>query len=185
MRLDTARLTLIAATPDHLRAELAAFTGPAAGHSLANLLGVMPAEYWPPDLFQADDMERSLATLMTHLDERGWGMWYLIEAGRLVGVAGFDAPPGEGGVVTLGYSLVRSARNRGLATEAARRLVAWAFRESRVTAVIAETLPELTPSIRVLEKCGFTRIAHARTPGAIAFELRREGMVRAVGLEPT
>jgi RimJ/RimL family protein N-acetyltransferase len=177
MHLHTSRLTLIAATPAHLRAELTALASPPAeiaNHPLAALLKLTMPEYWPPDLFEADDMERSLATLADHPDQPGWGLWYLAAAGRLIGIAGFDGPPGEDGAVVLGYSLLPSARNRGLATEAAQALIAWAFQDERVHLVQAETLPNLVPSIRVLEKCGFSPVTEARTPGAIAFELRRE-----------
>jgi RimJ/RimL family protein N-acetyltransferase len=39
--------------------------------------------------------------------------------------------------------------------------------------VIAETLPELTPSIGVLGKCGFHLIGEGSEPGVIRFELTR------------
>ena len=42
----------------------------------------------------------------------------------------------------------------GYATEASRRLIAWAFSHAEVDGVIAETMPDLRPSIRVMEKCG-------------------------------
>jgi len=39
--------------------------------------------------------------------------------------------------------------------------------------VIAETLPELTPSIGVLRKCGFELIGEGSEPGVIRFERTR------------
>ena len=42
-----------------------------------------------------------------------------------------------------------------------------------VQRVIAETLPELTPSIGVLGKCGFRFIGDGAEPGVIRFELTR------------
>jgi len=42
-----------------------------------------------------------------------------------------------------------------------------------VQRVIAETLPELTPSIGVLRKCGFRPVGEGSEPGVIRFELTR------------
>jgi RimJ/RimL family protein N-acetyltransferase len=46
--------------------------------------------------------------------------------------------------------------------------------------VVARTLPALMPSIRVLEKCGFTRAPAAE--GEVCFELTREAHGRAAGM---
>jgi len=77
--------------------------------------------------------------------------------------------------VEIGYSIVEAFQGKGLGTEAVRALVDHAFRNPAVTRVIAETFPDLTPSIRVLEKNGFVRIEEGGSePGVIRFELRRE-----------
>ena len=44
---------------------------------------------------------------------------------------------------------------------------------ARVTRAIAETLPELAPSIGVLRKCGFRQIDGGSEPGVVCFELTR------------
>jgi RimJ/RimL family protein N-acetyltransferase len=52
----------------------------------------------------------------------------------------------------------------------------WAFTHETVTRVIAHTLRELTPSIRVLESAGFTFVGPGvdeSEPDAIQYELRR------------
>ena len=48
-----------------------------------------------------------------------------------------------------------------------------AFAVQAVRRAIAETLPELTPSIGVLTKCGFRLIGEGSEPGVIRFELTR------------
>ena len=48
------------------------------------------------------------------------------------------------------------------ATEAASAGVAFAFRDARVNAVLAHTLPGPNPSTRVLEKLGFARAGEAQ-----------------------
>ena len=73
---------------------------------------------------------------------------------ELVGWGGFKGPP-RCGVVELGYEIAEVRRERGLATAATRAMVAEAFADGRVTAVIAHTLPEPNASNRVLEKVGF------------------------------
>jgi RimJ/RimL family protein N-acetyltransferase len=170
--LHSPRLDLVAATQSLLRAEL---SGRAA---LRTALGVRLPAHWPPDLYEADDMLRVLAALEASDAEPEWHLRYLVEreasrGPRLVGIAGFGGPPSADGTVLLGYSVVPEARGRGLATEAACALVAFAFTDPRTRCVAAETFAELEASIRVLEKAGFARVEGAETPGALRFEWRR------------
>jgi RimJ/RimL family protein N-acetyltransferase len=75
--------------------------------------------------------------------------------------------------VEIGYGIVSDRRRRGFATETTRGLLANAFAVPTVTRAIAETLPELTSSIGVLEKCGFHLLGEGSEPGVIRFELTR------------
>jgi hypothetical protein len=59
------------------------------------------------------------------------------------------------------------------APEAVRGLLARAFDVPAVHHVVAETMPELIPSIGVLRKCGFRLISEGSEPGVIRFELTR------------
>jgi RimJ/RimL family protein N-acetyltransferase len=61
----------------------------------------------------------------------------------------------------------------GYATEAVTGLLDWMFEHAEVERVIAETLPELHPSIRVLEKTGFVSIGKGSEEGVLRFELTR------------
>lgn len=45
-------------------------------------------------------------------------------------------------------------QGNGYCTEAVQAVIAWAFQHPAVQAVLADTLPGLSPSIRVMEKCG-------------------------------
>ena len=85
-----------------------------------------------------------------------WGPRFFVagDPPELVGWGGFKGPPREG-VVELGYEIAESRRERGLATAAVRAMVAEAFADDRVDAVIAHTLAERNASNRVLEKVGF------------------------------
>lgn len=83
---------------------------------------------------------------------------------ELVGWGGFKGPPNDG-VVELGYEIAEARRGRGLATAATRGMLAEAFSDERVRAVIAHTLPERNASNRVLEKAGFEFDADAQERG--------------------
>ncbi len=55
----------------------------------------------------------------------------------------------------IGYEIAPVRRGRGLATAAARAMVADAFGDPAVRRVIAHTLPEPNASNHILEKLGF------------------------------
>lgn len=105
----------------------------------------------------------SAAVLKSKLDrfvaehaERGHSKWkvYRKSDGALIGRAGFSvfAPTGE---LELGFVLRREWWGRGYATECARALLAWLFRERpQITHVIAFTQMQNLASKRVLEKIG-------------------------------
>jgi ribosomal-protein-alanine N-acetyltransferase len=95
-----------------------------------------------------------------------WGTRFFVagEPPELVGWGGFKGPPDDG-VVELGYEIAESRRGRGLATAAARAMVAEAFADERVTTVIAHTRPKPGASNRVLEKVGFRFDGEAEEDG--------------------
>jgi RimJ/RimL family protein N-acetyltransferase len=167
----TRRLTLVPATAAHLKAEL--FDRPA----FARLLAARVPSVWPPELYDRAAMKWTLKRQRAAPPLRGWSTWYLLlrtdAKPVLVGICGFKGPP-EQGMVEVGYGVLRYFQRRGLASEATLGLMRWAFSHPCVELVIAHTLAELTPSIRVLEKCGFTQRGTPLEEGAIRFEVTRE-----------
>jgi ribosomal-protein-alanine N-acetyltransferase len=95
----------------------------------------------------------------------GFGPWVAIdrETETIVGSAGFIGRAQEG-VVEVGFGIAPEARGRGYATEAAEALVRWALAQNGVERVVARCDADNAPSIRVLEKVGFTR---AGSDGAV------------------
>jgi RimJ/RimL family protein N-acetyltransferase len=174
--LRTRRLDLIPATAAHLRAELS--DRPA----FARLLGARVPDVWPPSLYDRPAMKWTLKRQRA-APQHGWSTWYLLlrtdAAPVLAGIGGFKGPPEEGRV-EIGYGVLDRFQRRGLATEATLGLMRWAFSHPRVELVIAHTLAELAPSIRVLEKCGFTQRGAPLEEGAIRFEVTREEFERAL-----
>ena len=164
----------------------AALDGPEA---LAAALDAVVPETWPPDLLDEPALRFTLGRLGAGLEQAGWWMYFVIlpdaEGGRtLVGSAGYKGPPSADGTVEVGYGIVGDHQRRGYASEATRGLVTRAFAHPAVRRVIAETLPELTPSIGVLHKCGFHLIGEGSEPGVIRFELTRADYTTATGGPP-
>src|SRR5262249_58555945 len=89
--------------------------------------------------------------------EEDWGTMTIVSDGVPVGVCRFQGPP-EGGVVEIGYAVDEPFRGRGLASAAARLLVARAFADSGVDAIVAHTPAAPGPSPRILERLGFARV---------------------------
>jgi ribosomal-protein-alanine N-acetyltransferase len=167
----TERLELIPATTNLVSAAL---EGPAPLGS--GLHARVPAT-WPPEFLDRPALEFTRDRLAEAPGDGSWWMYFLVlptaDERVLVGTAGYKGPPTPDGTVEVGYGIVTEHQRRGYASEAVRGLVARAFAAPGVRRVIAETLPELTPSIGVLRKCGFELIGEGSEPGVIRFELTR------------
>jgi RimJ/RimL family protein N-acetyltransferase len=171
LELATARLVLVAVTLETIEAEIEDRA------RLSRLLGAdVPAD-WPPPLNDKNTMRWTRDHLIANPETRGWGTWYFLlrrdrTAPILIGNGGFKGKFVAPGTCEVGYSVLESHQRRGYATEVVAALVEWAFAHPEIERVVAHTLPELTPSIRVLEKNGFVS-AWPLEPGAIMFELKR------------
>jgi RimJ/RimL family protein N-acetyltransferase len=148
---------------------------------LAEALGTEAPASWPPPLLDGEALDFFEEELRKGPEQEGWWCWYIIHRGSgtaadaLVGGIGFRGPPdGKSGMTEVGYSMLPGWEGRGLATEALRTLIGWAFRDARTKRIIAETYPGLKASIRVLEKCGFSRAGAGAEAGRIRFEITRE-----------
>jgi ribosomal-protein-alanine N-acetyltransferase len=168
----TDRLGLVPVTPESLQADLRG-----AG-ALARLLGVHVPGDWPPELYDRDAVRFTLQGLRRVPGTANWWMYYVLlrpserAPAMVVGCAGYKGPPAAG-MVEIGYSVLRAYRGRGFATEAAKALIRAAFQDPGVRRVIAETMPTLGASMRVLEKCGFHRVPRGSAPGILRYELKR------------
>lgn len=166
--LTTGRLRLVPATSAMIAAELE------HPRRLAEVLGAELAVDWPPEHHDPD----TLRFWRDELDRPGAAGWWLHYAlhvrggsrSTLVGSVGYKGPPIEG-VVEIGYSVVPSWQQQGLATDASLALIESAWRRG-ATKVLAHTLEGLEPSIGVLRKLGFVASVSSE-PGVLAFSLRR------------
>jgi RimJ/RimL family protein N-acetyltransferase len=133
---------------------------------LASLLQVSLADDWLgfPDARAA--MPPGYEYLKSHPSAFGWWTYLFIHPAdkALIGMGGFKGEVNESGVVEIGYSIAPAYRRRGLATEAARGLIGYAFSHPQVKRVDAHTLPEKNASTRVLERVGMKHIGTVIDP---------------------
>jgi len=168
----TERLALVPATAELTRAALD------SNAALAAAVGAVVPATWPPEFLDPPSLQFTLQRLAEGPEQAGWWLHFVLllggEQGRtLIGSAGYKGPPSPDGTVEVGYGIVRDHQRRGYASEVVRGLLARAFALPVVRRVIAESLPELAPSIGVLQKCGFRRVDGGSEPGVVRFELAR------------
>lgn len=170
MNLETSRLLLVGATKESLIAELQ------HREALRRILGVAVPGNWPPPLYDKPAIEYTLNYLRENPDAKDWIFWYIIlkENPIAIGITGFKGKPSSDGTVEIGYSVCGQFQRNGYASEAVGVLITHAFSHDAVQRVIAETLPELAPSIKVMERNGLKFIGNGSEDGVIRYELKRE-----------
>ncbi len=171
MQVETLRLTLHAAAPEHVRAEL---ENPA---QLGVLLDAEVSAAWPPGEYDRDALEFFRARLEAEgAAAVGWYSWYAVKKAdsdgprALVAAAGFLGPPDAAGVVEIGYSVLPEWQRRGYASEIVEALVLRALSQPAVRRVIAHTAAANVASAAVLLRCGFTQVGTGAEAGTIRFE---------------
>jgi [ribosomal protein S5]-alanine N-acetyltransferase len=102
------------------------------------------------------DVEAEIAKHVATQAARGWSFLAVeeLESGRLLGDCGLQPFEQRGPEVELGYDLHPDAWGRGIATEAARAVMAAAFGPWGVERVVAVVKPDHVASQRVLAKAG-------------------------------
>ena len=154
--LRTERLELVPASAECLCAELE------GRDALRLALSAQIPASWPPGLYDRVAVHFYLAQLNAGGGSAHWGAYYLVGrppggGGRVaIGVGGFKGNPDAEGTVEIGYSVLPDFQHRGFAGEAVQGWLDFAFHQPAVVRVIAHTLAHLEPSVRVLERAGFS-----------------------------
>lgn len=111
--------------------------------------------------FQSDENLKAaysemLRSSLSHPRQWNWyAIWMIeFEDGTHIGELCFKGLD-VNGVTEIGYGISARYQNQGFAGEAVQAIVNWAFRETDVKAIEAETDADNIASQRVLEKCGF------------------------------
>lgn len=104
--------------------------------------------------------------LQENIDERGWWTYLPVHRkdNQLIGSCGYKGKPTPEGNVEIGYEIMHTYRNRGLATELAQALIDHAFQTAGVKSVTAHTLAEDNATTKVLQKCGFQKVEEINDP---------------------
>ncbi len=128
------------------------------------------------------DTDRVLARCLAEYETRGHALWALIlkDGGAFAGLCGLLAQEVEGrGELEVGYHLLPDFRRRGLAAEAARAVMDYAFRQVGARRIISIILPDNAASIRVALGNGLTfeRAARFRGLDVSIYAARRPGGV--------
>ncbi len=89
-----------------------------------------------------------------------WIAYFAVEDEVIVGTCAFKGKP-RNGLVEIAYSTHAGMEGRGIATRMAQELIRIARATDLQVRIIAQTLPELNASTRVLTKCGFTQVRDA------------------------
>jgi [ribosomal protein S5]-alanine N-acetyltransferase len=112
---------------------------------------------WDASPVPLETVAEVIARSSQTFEASGWGLWSLrlTAESPLIGVCGLS-PFEHGDGIELLYSLTPSHQSKGLATEAATAVVAYAFDTLGLPEIIATTDDDNTPSLRLLTRLGAT-----------------------------
>ena len=110
-----------------------------------------------PDGFLSQrGMEKSVGQLIEEITCKT-GAYYLLKRDQEI-VGRFNFEVGKNGAANLGYRLGQNQTGQGLATLGLKMAITRARVDLNIEKIHAETTLDNLASIRVLEKCGFSRI---------------------------
>ena len=155
MELETTRLKLRQwRTEDRAR-----FAEINAEPSVQRYLGAMTAA----------ESDAYMARTEAHFAEHGFGYWALEhrESGALIGACGMTRVPFTAfftPAVEIGWRLATAWQGKGLAREAAERVLAFGFETLKLERIVAFTVVTNTPSRRLMERLGMREIGEFDNP---------------------
>lgn len=158
--IETKRLKLIPCDLPHFEAILN------DEKQLESLLHVKLADEWLGFDAAQEAMRPSYEHLKSHPEILGWWTYLFVHKPdqTLIGLGGFKGLVNDDGMVELGYAIAPVYRRRGLASEATRGMIKYAFAHPEVGRVDAHTLPEKNASTGVLEKVGMKFMGSVHDP---------------------
>lgn len=161
--LRTARLRLVAITPEMLAAET---TGRAA---LGALLDAEVPRDWPPEEWEAHVWAHILALYRASPSSFGWHRYMVTDEkpAQLVGcLGGFPCADGD---VEIGYSVTNGRQRQGFGSEAAAALTHWLLQRPEVRSVSAQAFETATASIRIMQHCGMQGVGAGDHAGTVRY----------------
>jgi [ribosomal protein S5]-alanine N-acetyltransferase len=166
--IHTARLRLVALTPELLDLQ------ESAPHTLATLLGVAIPSRWPGSDWEPHVYAFMRAQFRDNPHTVGWHRYVLLPEGDTLTMIGtLGSHPKGPNEAEIGYGILEPWQNKGYATEATRALLNHLF-QLGLQRIRAQTFPHLTPSLRVMQKCGMQSAGPGEEEGAISYAIERE-----------
>ena len=158
--IETERLKLIPCELHHFEAILN------DQQKLASILQVKLADDWIGFDAAQEAMQPSYQHLKSHPEILGWWTYLFVHKPdqTLIGLGGFKGPVNGDGMVELGYAIAPGYQRRGLAAEATRGMIKYAFAHPEIKCVDAHTLPAKNASTGVLEKVGMKFVGVVNDP---------------------
>ncbi len=108
---------------------------------------------WDDEIITRERAEQEVRGAIACFETRGFGQWLVLEKGSPIGFCGLR-PFGEPPEIEVLYGLAPEHWGRGLATEAARAVMRFAFEEHGLDRLYAGADPPNTASFRVMERLG-------------------------------
>jgi len=132
---------------------------PADADALSEVLCDRENMRYYPNPFERADVEAWIEKSLRRYREDGIGRWALVlkADGKFAGDCGLVPQQVDGATeIEVGYALARIYQGQGLATEAARACLDYAFSNLGLQRVISLIRPENVPSRRVAERNGMS-----------------------------
>ena len=168
MVIETSRLRLVPLTLPYVT------SAPDDRATLAREIDAEIPPSWPPELWDQDAQDWT-RRMLEQDPATDWIPRVIVLRDPhpvACGVIGIAAPDADGQVL-IGYGILPEFRRRGYAAEALGGIVKWALEDPRVRTIFGDTYPDLTPSIRTMERNGFRHAGAGTEEGTIRYELKR------------
>jgi len=167
----TARLALIAITPEAMRSEQV------SDGQLGSITGALVPADWPPEHWEPHVFELLLNRFAAEPDEVGWHRYIALRhddgSRTLIGTMGGFRKAEAPEECEVGYSVLQKFQGKGYATEATKAMMEWALAHPGLRTISAQTFPSLPKSIRVMEKCGMELVGVGDEEGTVRYRLNR------------
>ena len=140
--------------------------------SLAHLSQLLDAQIpaeWPPTDWEPHVFEFIRKQYAQTPETVGWHRYVVLRSGEPTLIGCLGAFPKKDFTAEIGYSILPPWQRLGLATEGVLAFLAELREHPAAATIIAHTFPDLTPSLRVLENCGFLPDGFGEEQGTLRF----------------
>lgn len=140
---------------------------------LARMINAQITFEWPPE-YREPHVFAFMKRQYTECPHTiGWHRYLVLRAEPRILIGTVDGHPRSSSEAEIGYSIVSGWQGKGLATEAVQGYIAELFAGDALNSICAQTFPQLTRSLRVLEKCNFEVDGSGDEFGTVRYKLER------------